>query len=76
MVHRFLKTHPEWRLVKPAEHLARDHAKNFWVEADALKPFAGPDYFEILPYRDHLPAMFCAILKREKASPAEDEARS
>jgi 16S rRNA (cytosine(967)-C(5))-methyltransferase len=75
VVSRFLRTHPDWALVKPADHLAEQHAKNFWLPADALKPFAGPDYFEILPHRDHMPAMFCAILKREREGKAGDEVR-
>ena len=75
VVSRFLRTHADWSLVKPADHLAKQHAKNFWLPADALKPFAGPDYFEVLPHRDNLPAMFCAILKRESGHNTEDVAR-
>lgn len=64
VVHRFLKTHPEWRLVPPAEFLAKHHAKGFWVPADTLREFTGEDYFQILPHQHRLAGMFCAILTR------------
>jgi 16S rRNA (cytosine967-C5)-methyltransferase len=64
VIHRFLKTHPEWRLVPPPEFLDKHHAKGFWVPADTFRPFTGEEYFQILPHQHGLAGMFCAVLQR------------
>jgi len=68
VVHRFLKLHPDWELVLPADFLRQYHAAEFWLPQERFTPCLDERYFQILPQRHELTGMFAAILRKTSGS--------
>ncbi|MBN2433371.1 MAG: RsmB/NOP family class I SAM-dependent RNA methyltransferase [Acidobacteria bacterium] len=64
VVHRFLKLHPNWERVAPADFLRESHASEFWLPRDRFAPYLDDHYLQILPQRHDLTGMFTAILRK------------